>query len=290
MELSIYKTPEAKIEIMKLYEQKLASCSIRTSCLYVDTFAGKTHVTIMGDKSKPPIVVLHGVNAGGPFALEAVQNLKNKYAIYAIDTIGQTTKSAETKLSLKGDAYAQWLLETMDKIGLEKASIIGISYGAFLLQKLMVYQPQKITKAIFIVPSGLVNIGRAKLIQKLAYPLAKFFLTKKDKYLFKFMDNFYQKKGKSDIAFQKNILLGVKMSYRRPPLLKAKEVQNLDIPVYAIVAENDIFFPSEKTIKKCNEIFKGFKDYYILKNSKHIPNKSTYPEIEKKIEKWLMED
>ncbi len=289
METSIYKSSEYKAEIMELYEKRLAACNLNYEDIYVDTFAGKTHVIATGDASNPPLIILHGINAGAPMALESIKGLSNYYRLYAIDTVGQATKSSETRLPMNDDSYARWINETMDKLALKTASFIGVSYGAFLLQKLMTFYPTRITKSIFVVPSGFVNGSFFKSMQKLSFPLLRFLSTKKENDLVRFMDAFYTQIDETGVSFQKNVLLGVKVDYRRPTLLTAKDVNQMHSPVYVMVADNDIFFPGDKALKKCKALFINFKGSYILKNTKHIPAPNTYPEIENQIKKWLDE-
>lgn len=284
---SIYKNPEAKEAIFTLYDQKLASLEIEYEDIYIDTFAGSTHIIATGDIQNPPIVLMHGVNAGAPVALEAIKGLNENYRIYAIDSIGQTTKSAETRLDLKDDSYGKWLSEILDHLSINKAIFIGVSYGAFLVQKLMRYAPQKFEKTIFIVPGGLANGKFWESTRKLTFPLLKYMRTKKEVDLLQFLDAFYSEKDQSVIDLQKTLLTGVKMDYRRPPLVKKSDVKDLDTPVFAIFAENDVFFPMAKSLEQCQVIFKNFKGYYILKGSKHVPDKAMYSELEDQIKLFL---
>jgi pimeloyl-ACP methyl ester carboxylesterase len=286
---TIYKSPEVKEEILNLYDARLKACNIEFEDMYVDTFAGKTHIVASGDKSLPPIAILHGINAGAPMALEAIKGLNKQYCIYGLDTVGQATKSAENRLPLKGEAYGKWIAEVMDKLHIQKAPVIGVSYGGFLLQKLMSYYPEKITKAILVVPGGFVNGPILDSMKKLSFPLMKFLRSKTEQDLVKFMDAFYSSMKPIDISFQKTVLLGIKMDYRRPPLLKPADVKNLQAPVYVMVAGDDIFFPGDKTLERCKSLFKTLKGYHILKNSKHIPAATSYAEIESQIGKWLAE-
>jgi pimeloyl-ACP methyl ester carboxylesterase len=289
MKTSIYKSESYKTEIMRLYDVRLKACNIDYEEFYLDTFAGKTHVIVTGGASSPPLIVLHGINAGAPMAIEAIKGLNKAYRIYAIDTVGQATKSAETRLGMNDDGYARWINETMNKLNIQKAVFIGVSYGAFLLQKLMTFYPDKISKGIFVVPSGFVNGPFLKSMQKLTFPLIRFLSTKTEKSLVKFMNAFYSEIDTLSIAFQKNVLLGVKVDYRRPTLVTEKEVKGLKAPVYAMVADNDIFFPGNKTLEKVKSIFPNFKGSYTLKNTKHIPAAHNYVEIEYQIKKWLAE-
>jgi pimeloyl-ACP methyl ester carboxylesterase len=285
--MSLYKNPEAQQTMMRLYDEKLAACGIEYESVYVDTLAGKTHVIISGDAKLPPLVVFHGINAGAPLALEAIKHLNQTYRIYGIDTVGQATRSAETRLPMKGDAYGEWIAATLDGLQLEKVNVLAISYGAFLLQKMMAFQPDRLLKSIFVVPSGFVSGNFWRSMKELSFPLMRFLRSKKESDLLKFMDAFFITKDKHSIEMQKTLLLGFKMDYRRPILVKNRDTANVKTPVYVMVADDDIFFPGDKTLKRCADLFPSLKDTYILKQSKHIPDQSRYAEIEQIIAQWL---
>ncbi len=285
--MSLYKTKEAQSTMMRLYDEKLAACNIEYESVYVDTPAGKTHVIVSGEKHLPPLVVFHGINAGAPLALEAIRHLNQSYRIYGIDTVGQATRSAETRLPMKGDAYGRWISATLDGLGLEKVNVIAISYGAFLLQKMMQFEADRLLKSIFVVPSGFVSGNFWRSMKELSFPLMKFLRSKKESDLIKFMDAFFMTKDDHSVEMQKTLLLGFKMDYRRPILVKTDDVARVKSPVYVMVADDDIFFPGDKTLKRCSEIFPTLRDTYILQQSKHIPEQSRYGEIELKVAEWL---
>lgn len=287
---TIYKSPEAKAAILALYDAKLAACGLPTySEEYIETGFGQTHVIVAGEKHLPPVVLLHGINAGAPMALEAMRSLVDKSRIYAVDTVGQSTKSAETRPPIDDNSYGIWLDEVLKGLGLPEVPVIGVSFGAFLLQRLIVHAPQRVSKAIFVVPSGLVNGGGWKSFTHLMFPLIRFQMTKKDKHLLKFMQAFYLTQDEYSIQFQKLTLTGLKMDYRRPPLLKASEVKGFQAPVYAMVAEDDIFFPGEKALERLRDCFPTLKATVTLKGAKHIPANVDYPLIADQLDKWLAE-
>ena len=170
-----------------------------------------------------------------------------------------------------------------------KADFLGISYGAYILQKLISYRPEMVSKCVFVVPSGLVNGKFEPSMVRLTFPLIRFFITKKDTDLRKFTKAFAPEEDDFMFRLQKALLLGLNMDYRRPALLKEKDVHNFSNPVYMIVADNDIFFPGPEAINRAKALFKNFKEAYVLKNCKHMPNKVNYSEIQQKIRSWLEE-
>jgi pimeloyl-ACP methyl ester carboxylesterase len=233
---SIYTNLKAKTIVMSLYDEKLSSLNIDYVELDIETQFGKTRVIKTGNPKGKPIVLFHGINAGAPLTIEAVKELRDDYQLFAIDTIGQATKSAETVLNIKDDSYAIWADEVLEKLKIENVNFIGISYGAFILQKLMTYKPNKIDKCIFIVPSGLVNGSFWKSITKLSFPLIRFMITKKDNHLKAFTKAFVPEEDDFMFRMQKALLLGVNIDFRRPTLLTKQNVLHFKKPIYIIEA------------------------------------------------------
>lgn len=284
---TIYKNAAAKAEIMALYDAKLASLKQPTASLWVETPQGRTHVLRMGSTQLPPMVVFHGINAGAPLTLEAMEGLADDFCLYAIDTIGQATRSAEVRLPLVGPALGQWAKAVVNGLGLQKAVFVGISYGAFLLQKFMQVAPECIEKAAFVVPSGLVNGPFWASMTKLSWPLMRFHLTKREQDLQAFLKAFHSQEDPFWSALHRALLLGTKMDYRRPPLLQKRDVQALQAPVYALVAEEDVFFPGEAALARCRDIFPNFAGSAVLQGAKHMPMPERYAEIQQQLRQWL---
>ena len=119
-------------------------------------------------------MLFHGYNAGGPLTLEAVIELMDTYCFYAIETVGQATKSDETTINIKDNSFAIWADEVLNGLQISCANFIGISYGAFILQKLITYKPNKVSSCIFVVPSGIVTGNAWKSITKLTLPFLRY--------------------------------------------------------------------------------------------------------------------
>lgn len=260
-----------------------------TESVYVDTFAGRTHILICGNRGNPPVMLLHGINAGAPMALEAMKGLEKSYCIYAVDSIGQAGKSAENRLPLNDLSHGRWLSEVMEGIGIKRMPVIGVSYGAFLLNNLLQYKPESVSRVIYVVPSGFVNGAILPSLLRVSLPLMRFYLTRRETDLIRFMDAFYTTKDVYSVNFQKAVLTGVHMDFRRPPLMKDEAVSRCDAPVYAILAGDDVFFPGNQTLKRIQSMFSGFRDAVVMQHAKHIPDASDHSFIAAKIGAWLAE-
>lgn len=284
---SIYKSSQAREEILLFYDQKAQSLNFPFTEKDVLTSFGKTRVLISGKEGGKVIVVFHAIHAGAPLTMECIKNLEKDYKIYAIDTVGQATKSAETTINPKDDSFALWADEVLEKLNIEKADFIGVSYGAFIIQKLIKHKQHKIGKCIFVVPCGFANSDPWSSLTKLILPQVKFQLTKKESDLRKFLRSFAPEDDKFMFEFQRAILKGMHLDYKRPPILQKKDVEGFSNPVYLIVADEDIFYPAQKCINQAKLVFQNVGDVHILKGSKHVPHNKYFEEIEKKIHEWL---
>jgi pimeloyl-ACP methyl ester carboxylesterase len=255
----------------------------------VTTSFGRTRVIKTGNENGSPIVLFHGINAGAPLTIEAVQGLCNDFLLFAIDTIGQATKSEENRINIKDQSYAIWADEVLEHFNLQHATFIGISYGAYILQKLITHRPDKVGKCIFVVPSGLVNGKIVATIKKLTFPLLRYAITKSDTHLKSFIKSFVPEHDDFMFRLQKALLTGLNMDYRRPTLLRASDVKHFTNPVFLIVSDDDVFFPGIEAITRAKGLFKNIKGTYILSNCKHMPGKERYPEIQQVIKSWIEE-
>ena len=284
---SIYKNNKAKLDLMNLYDEKLKSLQIDYTNIDVNTKFGRTRVVKTGNSIGKKIVLFHGYNAGAPITLEAVKDILNVYCFYVIETVGQATKSEERIMNIKDDSFALWADEVLEKLELEKVNIIGISYGAFIVEKLITHKPQRVKKCILVVPSGIVNGNVWESTKKLTLPLIKWKITKSEKHLKSFLGAFVPDNDDFLYRMLSLMMKGLKLDTRIPKLLKPLEIENFKAPVYIMAAKNDIYFPGEKIAKRSKELFSNLKEVYLLENSKHMPSKDTHPIIQQKIKEWI---
>lgn len=166
---SIYRTPEGEAEIHAIYDRQLAQLKLPYESRMVKTRFGHTHVLAFGPQTAPPVVMLQGGNVTSPLTLGWIRPLFEKYRVYAPDTIGHPGKSAPVRLSPRDNSYGQWLVDVLDALGLQKPALMGGSYGAGILLRAAVYAPERISKAILFIPSGLVSIPASIMIYLLGW-------------------------------------------------------------------------------------------------------------------------
>ena len=284
---SIYKNRETKEQLMKLYDEKLQSLAIKYTEIDVPTKFGLTRVVKTGNPKGKQVILFHGINAGAPVTLEAVKGLIDDYALVVIETVGQATKSEGVVMNIKDDSFAVWADEVLEYLNITNGTMVGISYGAFIVGKIIKFKPERIGKCILVVPSGIVNGDFWDSMKKLTFPLIKWHITKKDKDLTSFINAFIPKGDEFMHRMLSVMMKGVKLDTRIPTLLKAGDIKEFNKPVFVMAADNDVYFPGEKVIKRSAELFANLQETYLLKDSNHMPSESAFTEIELKLREWI---
>ena len=130
---SLYQSELGKKEIISLYENKLTNLGLDyTEREYVTRF-GKTHVIVVGESTKPPLIVVHGSNGCAPIALETYPNLYNDFQVFAIDVIAQPNKSAPNRVSMKDLSYGEWMNEMIELLHLKNVTLAGDRFFGLMM-------------------------------------------------------------------------------------------------------------------------------------------------------------
>jgi pimeloyl-ACP methyl ester carboxylesterase len=98
-------------------------------------------------------VFLPGGNFLNPTCLEWFLPLAEHHRLYAPDIVGQPGLSAQTRPSPKGDGHAFWVEDVLD--GLQRAPLVGLSYGAGLAIRNIGLAPERISRAALVSPAGI---------------------------------------------------------------------------------------------------------------------------------------
>lgn len=269
---SLYKTEIGKIEILKLYNQKLKGLNINFHYQEVETTFGKTNVIITGDASKPPILIVHGSNGCAPIALETYSNLDSHFQVFAVDVLAQPNKSSEKRLSMKNDDYGKWLHEVIDILELKNVTLAGFSFGGLIILKALEFKDANIKKVFLSAPAYIVNGNPLKALFKVFIPMKRYIKTKNSKYIERFLNELFTEKDTYALEFLSKVFLHFKMDFTPVPIIKGREAKSIKTPITLIAAKKDIMFPGEKMIKRANKIFPSLKEVVLLEESKHVQN------------------
>lgn len=260
MEKSIaFITQEGKNDVIKCYDLFLEKWALSYEKLYVNTRYGKTFAIASGEKSNPPLILLHGSGMNSVMWLRDMQEYSRNYRVYAIDILGEPGKSDEYRPSLSSSYYAEWLKDVFDDLSVKKANVIGISLGAWLAIKFSVNYPEKVSKIVLLCPSGVGPQKKSFIFKAIFYGI----LGEKgiDKLYYKINGN--EPIPEEMLKYQK--LIGKNFKYRKDtiPIFSDNELKVLTMPTVLFVGGKDIMLHSDKTARRLGELLPHAKVNFI---------------------------
>ena len=268
---SIFKSTFGKEEILNYYDEVLNKYSDNNKQYYIETRYGKTFVIESGEKTAPPLILLHGSGMSSFMWLKDLKEYSKKYRVFAIDILGEPGKSDDNRLSLAGDEHSQWILDIYDSLNIKKANIVGISLGAWIALKFAISYDKMVNKLVLISPSGIGGQKKSFIFQYLMYMI----LGERG------IDKLYYKingdKAMSEVVLNYERLIAKYFNYRNEtiPIFSDEELRKLKIPISIFIGEKDIMLKSLETKQRAEKLFENVKINYI-KDAGHINNITTY--------------
>lgn len=96
-----------------------------------------------------PIILLHGYGAGIWVWEKQIDPLSQSYRVYALDLIGHGF-SDRPKIPYTPETYIHFLKDFMDRLGIEKATLIGNSMGGGIAWAMAIFFPQRVDRLVLI--------------------------------------------------------------------------------------------------------------------------------------------
>lgn len=271
----VYKNKECMDKMHVFYDKALESLNINYEEQYVDTTFGKTHVLIIGDTTKRKLITLHGGNGISPLNIRIFIPLLKEYCVIAPDVIGMPGKSEPYRnLNTNKDDYGLWLGEVMDNMNLMKCLFAVSSYSAAMLLSFAQIYPDRIEKALLLVPSGIAHGKIAPMISKMVVPFMKYYIKPDTETLKNVVETMVTESDDLWCEFLDIMMSSYKMEMRPPREFSKKELKNFNADIILFASENDIFFPASKVFGKAKLLFTG-NCKMIEINSKHLPDEKT---------------
>ena len=263
-----FKSEEGKKEIFKYYELLLTKVDSAYEEIKVNTSYGDTYLIAMGEKNLPPLILLHGSGMNSAMWIKEMEQYSLKHRVYAIDMPGEPGKSDERQLPFESDDFSNWLNEVFNVLSIEKASIVGISLGAWLGAKFAIKYSEKVNKLVLLCPAGIGPQKKSFIFKFLFYSL----------YGEKGIDKLYYKingdKLIPQIMLNYQKLIAKHFNFRRVtiPIFSDNELKKLTMPVALFVGGKDIMLHSEKTANRLGSLLNHAEINYIQEEGHSIVN------------------
>jgi pimeloyl-ACP methyl ester carboxylesterase len=161
---SSFKTPDGEAAFLAAYDAALKMWPVPYEELDVRSRFGVTHVIVSGRKDAPPLVLLHGYWATSTMWAPNIADFSRDYRVYALDVMGQPSRSIPEEPVRDVADYVAWLTATLDALHLGRVLLVGMSFGGWLALKYAVSVPDRVQKLVLLSPGGfLPMVGQFNL-------------------------------------------------------------------------------------------------------------------------------
>ena len=153
---SPFTTPEGEAKFLAAYDAALTLWPVPYEELDIPTRFGMTHVVAAGPTNAPVLVLLHGYMATSVMWAPNIADFSRDYRVYAIDIMGQPSKSVPGDPIRDATDYVAWLTATLDGLGVGRVSLVGMSFGGWLALQYAAAAPERIQRLVLLSPGGLL--------------------------------------------------------------------------------------------------------------------------------------
>ncbi|ADB31920.1 carboxylesterase [Kribbella flavida DSM 17836] len=146
------------------YRELLADWPVPSEQRLVDTRQGPTFVVSSGPADAPPLVLLHG-SAGTTVDWSGdVPRWSESFRVHAIDGLSEPGLSAPPRPAIGSPAYAEWLDDVLEALGVDRFSIVAMSLGAWFALDYATRRPGRVQRMALLAPTG---FSRQKVLRLL---------------------------------------------------------------------------------------------------------------------------
>lgn len=110
---------------------------------------GNIYYELYGPENAPVIIFTHGVGLNSKYFNSQAISLKDKYRVLVWDMLGHGDSALLDK-NLNIEDMVDIIIEMMEDNGIEKAVMVGHSFGSWVSQLAAIYHPDKVSAVVSI--------------------------------------------------------------------------------------------------------------------------------------------
>lgn len=272
---STFKSPAGEAAYMAAYKTVMDLWPVPYEEIEVPSRFGMTHAVASGPQDAPPMVLLHGHMATLSMWSPNIADFSKDYRVYAIDVMGQPSKSIPDPDQPIRDAtdYNAWLSATLDGLNLNCVTLVGASYGGWLALNFALTFPERVRKLVLLSPAA--SFLPPVLQFNLRGMLMGLFPTRLTVNSTLGWLGFKETPGDSVAPMVLNLLyLGLK-HFRIPPetarimptVFSDDELRSLKVPVQLLIGDGEVMYNPAKALARAQTLLPDFEGELVPQSS-----------------------
>lgn len=152
--LSCFRTATGRSAFLSAYDGVLSLWTTELEEIDIATKGSVTHAIVSGPPHAPPLLLLHGAGMASTMWFAVAGALSERHRVYAVDTPGDAGKSLTRVPLVTRAASAAWLEDVLDALGLQRAAVVGHSYGGWQALNFVLYAPKRVSRLGLLAPAA----------------------------------------------------------------------------------------------------------------------------------------
>jgi pimeloyl-ACP methyl ester carboxylesterase len=275
--LRVFRTHDAETRYRAIYNKRVQDWPVHCEELDLHTRFGMTHVIASGPVDARPLFLFAAMMVGATQWRASVAELSRHFRVYAIDVMGEPNKSEPTRGISTRQGYADWFTDVLQALNIERASIVGNSYGGFLALSQASLTPGRIDRIVLLSPAEtLAPIGwkfYAHILPLGFLGLLPRFRTRVLAAMMSWMANGIpiDPRDENIVELMKiSVLEGRPAGIVRPRVFSRAELAAIRAPTLLLIGDKEVIYEPHATLRRALARMTGLEGA-IVSGANHLP-------------------
>ena len=254
-----------KRRISRSYDAAMKLWPVPREEMEIPSRFGMTHVAISGPRDAPPLVLLHGFLVSLTMWSPNIADLSKDYRVYALDTMGHPGKSIPDEPIQDVADYVAWLNATFDGLHLDRISLVGMSFGAWLALSFALTSPERVRKLVLLSPAAsFLPIVKQFILRVMLMRLVprRFWFNSLMGWMgFKYSSGDTATRRLVDLMYLGGQHFRIPRETMRimPTVFSDKELRALRVPGLLLVGESEVLYDAEEALGRARRLIPDFE-------------------------------
>ncbi len=255
---AIYRSPACEQEIMTLYTRALENWPVPFTSREVPTRHGSTFVIESGAASRPVLVLLHGTCSNALSWMGDVAAYVAHFRVLAVDEPGEPGRSTPNRPAWGGPAFAEWLEDVLEELGVSQVSLVGLSKGGMVALKFAAAHPDRVSRLVLLAPGGIAPVRPSFMLRAIPLSFLGGWGRSRMNALVLGGDTTDTTVQDWDVAtFMDIIMRNFRPEIAKPYLFSDQELQRLSMPTLLVAGVEDPLMDTPKMVDRARRVIPG---------------------------------
>ncbi len=253
---TLFKSAQGMAKYMDAYDAVLSLWPVPYESLEIPTSFGSTHVIASGPSDATQLILLHAANTSSTIWFPNIGGLSQQYRTYAVDILGNAGKSVVTRPMPTPSDCADWLVQILDALQIEKAHFTGLSYGGWIALNFALHAADRVNRLVLISPaSPFVTFNKGfifRLLPSTVLPISPVIAWG--------MQGLFGKGFQVDKRFMHQLVMGGKYcrimngTYPFPSIFTDDQLRQINTPILLLLGEQEVTFNPHAALNRARSL------------------------------------